>query len=116
MVFDLKSRPADPGPYEKEARRISDPVARLRYLRKHVPESVALPEVEAAGRELVPARPKWWRFGIATAALVVLAGGAVWWANRQPVEAPGRVVQSMPAPGPTPNHIWQVEVSQAEEV
>ena len=39
-----------------------------------------------------------------------------WWANRQPVEAPGRVVQSMPAPGPTPNHIWQVEVSQTEEV
>lgn len=115
-MFDLKSRPADPGPYEQEARRIPDPVARLRYLRRHVPETVALPEPEAPAPNFVAATPRVWRFAIAAVAVCIMGGAGVWWLNQPPPPAPQRVVQTLPIAGPTPAHIWEVEVAGTEEV
>ncbi len=116
-MFNLKPSPADPSPFEREAHRIADPLERLRYLRKHVPASVVLPEPEVSPAELfVPAKPKLWRFALAGLAIVAIVGGGYAWLGQRPAEKPAPVVHAIPAPGPTPNHIWQVQLTQTEEV
>jgi hypothetical protein len=116
-VFDLTPSPADPTLFEREAQRIADPVARLRYLRLHVSEAALLPNVPAAEPvRAAPGRQAWWRIAFAGILLCVVSGAVLWRPDREPLEQAAAVSAVVPESGPAPQHVWQVESSGKEEV
>jgi hypothetical protein len=99
---------ATPADIEREADRITDPVERLRYLRKHSAPTVqgTVPRASLSRR---------WRAGIAAAALLPAIGLGYWMLPS--AQAPPAVkAATIPSVRPAPKQVWQVEGSQIEEV
>lgn len=122
MVLNLNN-PTDASlPLEQEAERISDPVERLRFLRRHasapVPQPLAAPAPEPVApvfQTIAAAKPSWPKFALVALGVLILA--AVLWSFRQASpEVPEVAIPAVPVPGPPPPHVWQVERSAKEEV
>ncbi len=101
-------RQTSPAEIERQAGRISDPVERLRYLRKNSVATV---------QETLPRAPLSlpMRAGIASVALICAAGFAYWLSPsaKAPVVAKA---PALPVPRPAPNQVWQVDHTAIEEV
>jgi len=98
-------KPAD---IERTADRITDPLERLRYLRKHGGVAV---------QETLPREPMStaWRAGIAAVALLAAVGIGYWLMPKAQAPLPPKAAV-IPIPRPLPKQVWQVETSGTEEV
>jgi hypothetical protein len=116
-VFKQFSRPTA-AMVEREAGHITDPLERLRYLRKHAPESIILPESQLNPAPSIKRRARLQILAMVAVLLVGVAGSTyAWhpeWFRPQPPAAAKTLV--IPSAGPTPDRIWRVTTSQTEEV
>lgn len=107
-MFKVGFSHASPADIERSADRITDPVERLRYLRKHGNVIV---------QETLPRAPlsKLGRAGIAAVGLLVATGLGYWLTPS--VHAPSAPkVTTIPIARPAPNQVWQVAGTNIEEV
>ncbi|MEP6961052.1 MAG: hypothetical protein ABI995_03180, partial [Acidobacteriota bacterium] len=105
---------------EREAAKITDPLERLRYLRRQGPKPVAPPQTlpEVLSIEVVAAKPARWPFW-AAATFALTAGIGFWGYQSIGKAAPKLVVKTSvptPSPGALPAEVWQVDTSNTEEV
>jgi hypothetical protein len=116
-VFKQFSRPTA-ATVERTAGQITDPLERLRYLRKHAPETVGTPEPQVATSPSLKRRARLQMFAIAGLTIAGAAGSSYalhpeWFRPEPGVSAKSNAV---PSPGPMPSRIWRVSASQTEEV
>ncbi|MEO8098903.1 MAG: peptidoglycan recognition family protein [Acidobacteriota bacterium] len=106
---------------EREAAKITDPLERLRYLRRQGPK----PPAPAAGLpEMLPLEVtmprQTFRWTTWAAAITVVTAGLGLWGYQMSANTPAKTAAKLPAltppTGALPTGVWQVETSATEEV